>query len=113
MPGRNNACPDCDGWPVRDGKCRTCYGSGCNPHLNSLESVCRFCQGDGVCPSCRGTGLRNWTFSDLNGGAQRRGYFGAAAVAFFAAVAIFSSRFWPWAFGALPLGFGVFCVITG
>lgn len=45
-------CLDCGG----DGKCRECFGSGVNVHLDEDEPKCRTCRGTGVCPTCKGTG---------------------------------------------------------
>jgi DnaJ-class molecular chaperone len=47
-----NACSDCNG----DGKCRECFGSGVNVHVNEEEAKCRHCSGTGVCPVCKGSG---------------------------------------------------------
>jgi len=39
-----------------DGKCSACDGTGINPHLNEPESKCQRCSGTGTCPQCLGTG---------------------------------------------------------
>src|SRR5580693_4109795 len=113
MPG-NHSCPDCENWPIEaKGQCCECFGSGTNPHLNAVEPVCRFCQGDGLCPTCRGTGRKERTGPDLHGGAQRWRYLEIATFAFFMAIAILNSRVWPWPFGALCCGAGVYCTVKG
>ena len=48
-----NVCQICAG----DGKCRQCFGTGTNTHLNEDEPKCSNCSGTGVCPECQGTGL--------------------------------------------------------
>ena len=48
------ACYVCGG----DGKCKECFGSGVNTHLNSDQPRCPNCGGTGTCPQCGGTGQR-------------------------------------------------------
>jgi hypothetical protein len=55
---RGVVCPDCDsGGFIRDGKCRVCYGTGINIHLDSAAPDCENCKGSGMCPTCGGSGV--------------------------------------------------------
>ena len=54
------ACFECGG----DGKCKECFGTGTNTHLQSDESKCANCDGTGVCPKCGGSGQWQPTLDD-------------------------------------------------
>ena len=38
-----------------DGQCSACDGTGINPHMNEPEPKCQRCAGTGVCAQCLGT----------------------------------------------------------
>ena len=107
MPrGRKNLCPDCEGFRVRDGKCRECFGSGGSIHLNSASPSCLVCGGDGLCPACRGTGLKTWKLNDLGGQSQSRSYLISAM--FFPIIPALWFQSWYFLIPAVPVA--VYCL---
>jgi hypothetical protein len=109
MPIANNKCPDCRGFLVRDGRCQVCGGSGRNPRLNSDELICCGCGGSGLCPTCRGTGLKNEIGPDSSGRSQRQAYL-ANGILFMVFAFVFAHQ-WFWRVPILAVA--AYCLVRG